>query len=569
MRCIYLSVLVLFLGVSAEAQEPLARGEKGSPVTILEFSDFECPFSAKAAPILDELIRANPGKVRLVFKHSPLSFHQHSFLAHEAALASGAQGKFWEMHDLVFTHQTKLTLDDLVRYATQLKLDVPIFRRALESHQYLPLVQADEEEARGLGVAGTPTFFINGKKVVGAQALEAFQGEVDQALGIAPKEPRLKAPASVVPAAAVKTASAQTRGPVHAPVTIVEFSDFQCPFCRNAAPALQELLRQYPDGVRWVFKNYPLEFHPDSLLAHKAALAAGEQGKFWEMHDLIFTNQGALKRDDLLRRANQLGLDMNRFAADLDSDKFQIIIDEDKAEGSRLGVTGTPTFFLNGKRMVGARPLAEYKELVDAELNIASRKEADPSATALVANERKQPDSLLNPSVAAKGPANSPVTITWYGDLESPLSPMAARLLWQLRTDYPGKIRLVFKNRPMEFHSRATMAHLAMLSAGGQGKLWEMQQLILANQSKLTREDFIADAKVLGLNQAKFVTALDARLYQPIIDEDAKEAKSHGVYGVPVFFINERRLDGIQTLELFRDIINAELTKTQASARGK
>jgi protein-disulfide isomerase len=574
MRCIFLSLLCLFLTPCAEPQESLVKGEKNSAVTILEFSDFECPFSAKAAPLINELIRANPGKVRLVFKNSPLPFHQHSVLAHEAALASAVQGKFWEMHDLLFANQTKLTLDDVVRYATQLKLDVPGFRQALESHRYLPLIEADEEEARGLGVAGTPTFFINGKKIVGAQGLDTFESALDEALGRPRKNPNPKSPSvpAFVPAASIMTAGAPTRGPAQAPITIVEFSDFQCPFCRSAIPALQDLMQQYPGDVRWVFKHYPLEFHPDSLLAHKAALAAGEQGKFWDMHDLVFGNQGAIKRDDLLRRAQQLGLEMNRFVADLDSDKFQKVIDEDKAEGSRLGVTGTPTLFVNGKRMIGARSLSEYKEVIDAALSPNSRAPIPPSQPSTSANVKENAPnrgSVLNPDIPMKGSHNSPVTITWFTDLESPLSPAAARLLWQLRADYPGKIRVVFKSLPMEFHLHASLAHEAMLCAGAQGKFWEMQQLILANPNKLTRDDLIADAKTLGLNQTKFIAALDSRLYQPILDEDAQEARRRGVYGVPVFFINEKRLDGIQPLELFRDTVNAELAKPQTLARGQ
>jgi len=575
MRLICTGLLLMCLGASIRAQEATAKGTKNSPVTILEFSDFECPFSAKASPIVDELIRTNPGKIRLVFRHDPLPFHQHSVLAHEAALAAAAQGKFWEMHNLLFANQGKLTRDDLVQYATQLQLDVPSFRHALESHVYLPSIETDIEEAKGLGVAGTPTFFINGKKVVGAQGLETFKSALDEALGVSPKAPALNDPVvpSVLPVSAIKAAAgAQVRGPDQAPVTIVEFSDFQCPFCKSAIPALQELMRQYPGGVRWVFKNYPLDFHPDSLLAHKAALAAGEQGKFWEMHDLIFANQGAIKRDDLLQSASQLGLDMKRFVVDLDGNRLQTVIDEDKAEGSRLGVTGTPTFFVNGKRMVGARPLAEYRALVEADLN-AGNKSPEASAHAAtpggLTKTTTQPVRLLKQSVTTRGPETAPVTITWYGDLESSLSPQAARLLWQLRASYPEKIRVEFKNLPMEFHSHAGLAHQAMLSAGAQGKFWEMQQLILADQGKLTRDDLIAHAKSLGLNQARFITALDTRLYQPIIDEDAKEAKRHGIYGVPVFFINEKRIDGVQPLQLFRDAIDAELAKPRTIARGQ
>src|SRR5260221_12178735 len=109
MRLVSTCLLLMCLGASIESQEAPAKGTKNSPVTILEFSDFECPFSARAAPIIDELIRTNPGKIRLVFRHNPLPFHQHSVLAHEAALASAAQGKFWEMHELFFANEAKLT----------------------------------------------------------------------------------------------------------------------------------------------------------------------------------------------------------------------------------------------------------------------------------------------------------------------------------------------------------------------------------------------------------------------------------------------------------------------------
>jgi protein-disulfide isomerase len=110
----------------------------------------------------------------------------------------------------------------------------------------------------------------------------------------------------------VDISNAPSQGQESVPVTIVEFSDFQCPFCARALPSVQQLMKVNQDNVRFVFKNFPLDFHPDSPLAHMAALAAGEQGKFWEMHDLIFAHQKTLKRTDLLGLASRLGLDMSR-----------------------------------------------------------------------------------------------------------------------------------------------------------------------------------------------------------------------------------------------------------------
>jgi len=141
-----------------------------------------------------------------------------------------------------------------------------------------------------------------------------------------------------------------SRGAAMAPVTIVEFSDFECPYCGRAHPMLNELLRAQEGQVRVVFRNYPLSGHPRAMPAARAAVAAGAQGKFWEMADLLFEHQHQLEDEDLERYAEQLGLDMERFRADLRSPETQARIDRDRQEGERLDLQGTPTFFVNGHR---------------------------------------------------------------------------------------------------------------------------------------------------------------------------------------------------------------------------
>lgn len=148
----------------------------------------------------------------------------------------------------------------------------------------------------------------------------------------------------------VATDGFPTRGGAMAPVTIVEFSDFECPYCGRAHPVVNELLREFEGQVRVIFRNYPLSGHPRAMPAARAAVAAGEQGKFWEMADLLFEHQRALEDEDLERYAAQLGLDIERFRADLRSPETQASIERDRTEGSRLGVEGTPTFFINGRR---------------------------------------------------------------------------------------------------------------------------------------------------------------------------------------------------------------------------
>lgn len=143
---------------------------------------------------------------------------------------------------------------------------------------------------------------------------------------------------------------APVRGSPMAPITIVEYSDFECPYCGAAHPILARLLREHAGHIRLLFKHYPLSGHPHAMNAARAAEAARRQGKFWEMHDLLFENQGQLEQEDLERYAQQLGLDVERFKADLQSEDVQRRIEANRAEGREVGVQGTPTIFVNGRR---------------------------------------------------------------------------------------------------------------------------------------------------------------------------------------------------------------------------
>jgi len=353
---------------------------------------------------------------------------------------------------------------------------------------------------------------------------------------------------------------APVRGEPGAPLTIVEFADFQCPFCARATRTLEQLLRNHAGQVKLVFKNFPLDFHRDSLLAHQAALAAGAQGKFWEMHDRIFSNQRAMKRENLLEMAGELGLDLNRFESDLESDRVKAAIEADRAEGTRLGVRGTPTFFINGREIAGAASLPEFERIIGLELQAAGIEPPQGNAGA----SSQSPESAWS-----QGAVGAPLTIVWYADLASPLTPKAAQLLQQTMDAHPGKIRLVFKNRPLEFHPQAVLAHEAALAAGAQGKFWEMQELILANQGALTREDLIRYAAKLGLDTQEFSTALDQQTYRPVVDRDLAEARRRRVFGVPVFFVNGKRVDGLQPLAAWEEIVAAQLEAGWETAQRK
>jgi|SRR5262245_48751530 len=167
----------------------------------------------------------------------------------------------------------------------------------------------------------------------------------------------------------VAIAGAQAKGPETAPITIVEFSDFQCPFCRRVEPTLKQIETTYKEHVRIVWKHLPLSFHKDAAGAALAAEAAAKQGKFWEFHDRLFADQTKLGSDDLKQHAKDLNLDMKRFEADLqNSGEDQKKIDTDVAEANALGIQGTPGFFINGRFISGAQPYEVFAKIIDEEL---------------------------------------------------------------------------------------------------------------------------------------------------------------------------------------------------------
>jgi protein-disulfide isomerase len=166
----------------------------------------------------------------------------------------------------------------------------------------------------------------------------------------------------------VNIAGAQAKGPETAPITIVEFSEFECPFCARVEPTLKQIRDTYQDHVRIVWKHLPLPIHKNAVGASVAAEAAGQQGKFWEFHDRLFADQTKLGPDDLKQHAKELQLDMSRFETDLLDGEHQKRIDADVAEAKALEILGTPGTFINGRFVAGAQPFDVFAKIIDEEL---------------------------------------------------------------------------------------------------------------------------------------------------------------------------------------------------------
>jgi protein-disulfide isomerase len=360
--------------VPLRADDP-ARGATPGKVTVVAFSDFQCPFCARADATVQRLLDASPGTVRVVWKHLPLSMHAEAVPAARAAEAARLQGRFWEMHDRLLASQASLAGARYLEAATALGLDLARFQADAASQDTLARIAADQTLAGAVGARGTPTFFVNCRRLVGAQPLEAFQAVVAEesrkadamlARGVKPADlytglcaenvaaasaPRAASPARAPAAVTVRTDD-PVRGDRTTRVTVVEFSDFQCPFCARAVPAVRAL--DADRKVRLVWKHLPLPFHPSAMPAALAAEAAREQGRFWEMHDKLFSDQSRLSEATYLRYASELGLDLKRFEEALTSPRLRARVQEDLATARAAGITGTPTFLVDGEVVVGS-----------------------------------------------------------------------------------------------------------------------------------------------------------------------------------------------------------------------
>lgn len=360
------------------------RGPSDALVTIIEFSDYECPYCQKAhEPLMDAL--ADNDDVRLIFKHYPLPMHRNAIPAARAAWAAQQQGKFWEMHEHLFEVGGKL--DDIEQVAERMGLDVARFRTDMVSEAAGQALESDRYAAGLLGIGSTPHFVINGRHVRGAlarehwdQVIEAERAEaqelVDQGTprsGIYERlmkdalsrraKPRQDGPdpskRHVVPAGEGRP----SLGPPDAPITVVVFSDFQCPFCARLAPTLHALPERHPD-VRVVFRQRPLQNHALARPAAAAALAAERQGKFWELHDALFASGGKLEPGDIERAAEAAGLDMEQWNRDREDPAVEQLIVEDEALAEQLGVRGTPGSFINGMFVGGAQPAEAFDAVI-------------------------------------------------------------------------------------------------------------------------------------------------------------------------------------------------------------
>lgn len=588
-----------------------SMGDPNAPIVMVEYSDYQCPFCRRhfletMPQLKTEFI--DTGRVYYVFKDFPIaSLHPLAYRLHEAALcagdSNGADG-YWQAHDLFFNQAERFqqnsgsAMDELILTAMgERDLSVAEIEGCLQDGRFADEVQDYVVEGQALGVSGTPSFFINGNLLVGAQPFSAFQSAINQvergeSIAAAPTQPPPPPPVAPTPAT-IDSREITALGNPNAPVTIVEYSDYQCPFCRrHTLETMPQLKTNYIDTGRvyYVFKDFPIVgLHPLAYRLHEAALcvsdAAGTDG-YWQAHDLFFTNSETFQLDSVAAMDEAIldaldGEGLPNIEACLSANRHAEAVQSNMNEGQQLGVTGTPAFFINGYPITGAQPystfeyaisLAEAGELASAYEQTGPN---DGKAQATTEAQAAQSQDIPINDAPAKGDANAPITIVEYSDYQCPFCLRHfEQTIPQLQSYIDsGQVRYVFKDFPLHsIHPQAQKAHEAARCArelGGDDMYWVMHDLLFANQASWVEPAVPAHIPVLkelaakaGLPQAEFDSCLDSGKYETAVNAEVDEGIQFGVRGTPAFFINGYFVSGAQPFAVFQEAID-QLSATE------
>jgi protein-disulfide isomerase len=586
-------------------------GAPDALVTLVQFMDFQCPFCSRVQPTVARLREEYPaGDLRVVFKHNPLPFHKDALPAARAAQAvqqTAGSEAFFRYSELLFANQRDLTEDNLELWADEVGVDQAAFWNAWESDRAIGKVEADQELARQIGARGTPNFRVNGVEISGAQPYEKFREVIDRELREARALVEMRVPRIEIygqrvatnhaapdrdddaPSAAkrqedttiwkVPIGNSPTRGPADALVTIVEFGDYQCPFCKRVQPTLAQLEQQYPGKIRFVFKHNALPFHlramPAAMLAIEAYKQKGQAG-FWDVHRRLWDSSPALDDTNLEAIAQSAGLNQFRVRQAIGKllHKPEVEQDIDLAMGTQA--RGTPHFFINGYRVSGAQPLEKFAEVVDHRLEVAEAlvRKGTPRhrVYAEIMKQAKGPPPPETKQVPAptaaspsRGPAGAPIVVQMFSDYQCPFCNRVLPTIKQLQKDYPWQVRVVWRDLPLAFHQQAPLAAEAAREAfaqRGNTGYWAMHELLFQHQRNpggLERPALESYAAQIGLNLTRFNTALDQHTHQAAVDADAAIAKAAGISGTPGFVINGYWVSGAQSYRTFKKLVDRAL----------
>ena len=580
-------------------------GSPVAPVTLVEFSDLQCPFCARVQPTIKALqAKYGPNQLRVVFKHYPLPFHDKARPAAQVADAVFRQGgsdRFFNFLDLAFAEQIRLSDAALSDWVARTGLTPALVMQRAELPDTAAKVDRDVTLANNLGVNGTPAFRINGKDLVGAQPPEAFTAIIDaelvaaadlrkqgvaadaiyktrvQANYVAPKPPPAEDDAEDLTIWKMPIKGAPSYGAPDALVTIVEFFDYQCPYCRRVEATMTQLLAKYPKDLRIVLRQNPLPFHPHALPAANLALEAraekGEAG-FLEANRRLF--EGNLEEADLLAIARDLKLDDKRVRAAISSNTHAAEIDADVDLANDFKASGTPHFFINGQRMSGAQPLESFVAVVDSQLKVARALLEKGTPRAKIydeilahAKDADAPEKKEIPAPTAnnptRGPLKAPVLIHEFADFQCPFCGRVEPTLVELEKAFPNQLRFVWHDFPLPFHENAKPAAIAareVRAQKGDAAFWKMHDVLFRDQGidgALSVASLAKYAAEQQVDLARYTAAQSDGRYDALFAEDKAIASAAGINGTPAFVINGYYISGAQPLSAFKRAVRRAL----------
>lgn len=598
--------------VPISAKDPM-WGRREAPVTIVVFTDLECPFCAKLETTL-ELLKTDYGqeKIRIIYKHNPLEFHKNARPAHAIAealhRAKGSEA-FLSFKDNAFKNRERLSGDEPMEWAKDLGLSRADFNKVKDTVG--EKIDADVVLAKKLGIKGTPHAFVNGIPITGAVPStkydEVIRAELEKAKELSAKgtapdkiyverskenfalpavaDPDIKDPSKDENIVwAVPIGESPVLGPKTAKVTIVSFSEFECPYCSKVQPTLKQIRNEYGDRVRIVWKDNPLPFHkraePSAQFAREVRAQKGEEA-FWRAHDLLFENQTALADSDLRIYAFRVGADPIKTLAAVTQHKYKTTIEADQKLSVDLEANGTPTFFINGKRLTGAQPFEKFKTIIDREEAAAIAAMAAKNLTAeayydelvrtgkSAALEVKSP-GLIPASAPRRGAKAPKVVVQWFAELECPFCARSAPMIEEVLRDYGDRVQVVWRHLPLPMHPNARLAAMAgeeVRAQLGDEAFFKFTDTAFERKKTGDLDRFGLEMAALdatkgfpkALSVAGFRSALDTSRHEARIKEDEDEAKRLGISATPAFLVGKYYLPGAVTSTKMKGVIDKAL----------
>lgn len=585
--------------------EDFSLGAQSAPVTVVAFLDLQCPFCAKGWETLVRVQRHfGPETLRIVVKHLPLPFHaQAGSAARRVVQVQRTLGNAAALALLnrVFEAQPQLDDQTLESWARQLAPDAT--QGSATSAASLSVeeqVQRDIALAARLGIEGTPEFRINGISVPGAVDDSEFQRIIAEELAQVRELTKRGLPGGDVYPRRVAAnhlnrsstksdteATDTTRwnitvgdspqlGEITAPVTIVAFMDYECPYCRRGFETMQQLLAKYPRKLRLVWKHRPLEFHANAEAASALAVwvrkSRGDDA-FWKFTEHLLSRQDDLANLTSWSGLEAFGIERATFATGDFKAKAQAALSEDADLADDFEVDGTPQFFLNGLRVKGSRSVEDFSKLIDEEM-IAVRQlqQSGTSASEIYpvlqarARSAPEPPSVAEgttfpdgPSIGAKQPK---VTIRIFSDYQCPFCQRGESTIRQLLEQYASELRVIWYDLPLAFHDRARPAATLAREVRrqkGDAAFFRVNRLLFENQADLSEPALLTYAKQLGLDQETVLASRREQSHGPGIDRDAQLAASLGISATPSFVVERYLLEGAQSKHRFERLIRRVL----------